>query len=142
MEIVAALVLIAGGLLAGSAVIVARRPDAQTIINRLVPFQASIGVAMLVLGILDLIKTLGFIRYMRAAPIFGASWLTVAGASILLGFLFSMPLIGKLVPGNSPAEQKAAEIAARIAGVQILLGLVGIVAAVVYIALRVTGIRV
>jgi hypothetical protein len=136
MEITAALVLIAGGLLAASAVIVARMPDAQVRLNRLMPFQGIIGMGMLVLGVINLIRALGFIRYMRSLPVLGASWLTVIGCSILLGFLFSMPIIGRLIPGNSSAEQKAAEIAAKIAGVQILLGLLGIVASLVYLVMR------
>lgn len=141
MEITAALVLIAGGLLAASAVIVARMPDAQVRLNRLIPFQGLIGMGMLVLGIMNLIRALGFIRNMRAVPVFGSAWLSVIGCSILLGFLFSMPIIGRLIPGNSSAEQKAAEIAAKIAGVQILLGLLGIIAAVVLIVLKVTKLQ-
>jgi hypothetical protein len=142
MEITAALVLIAGGLLAASAVIVARMPDAQVRLNRLLPFQGLIGMGMLVLGIINLVRVLGFIRHMRAVPVLGASWLTVVGCSILLGFLFSMPIIGRLIPGNSSAEQKAAEIAAKISGVQILLGLLGIAAAAVLIILKVTGLAI
>lgn len=141
MEIAAALVLIAGGLLAASAVIVARMPDAQYRLNRLMPFQGLIGLGMLVLGVMNLIRALSFVRYMRSVPVIGASWLTVIGCSLLLGFLFSMPIIGRLIPGNSSAEQKAAEIAAKISGIQILLGLLGIIAAVVLIVMKVTGLQ-
>lgn len=136
MDVIGALLLIAGGLLAASTVIVARRPDAQVHINKLVPFQGGIGIALLAVGIINLLRTLSFLRYMSTAPIFYAAWLSVIGCSILLGFLFGMPLIGKLIPGNSPAEQKAAEIAARIAGVQILLGLLGIAASLVYLVMK------
>jgi hypothetical protein len=141
LDFIGALVLIAGGLLAASTIIVARRPDAQQVINRLVPFQAMIGVALLALGIINAIRLLssGGLRGLSAVPFFSASLLSMLGCSILLGFLFGMPLISRLIPGNSSAEQKAAEFAQKIAAFQIVLGLLGIVASLLYIVFRVTG---
>jgi hypothetical protein len=141
LDFIGALVLIAGGLLAASTIIVARRPDAQQVINRLVPFQAMIGVALLALGIINSIRLLtsGGLRGLSAVPFFSASLLSMLGCSILLGFLFGMPLISRLIPGSSSAEQKAAEFAQKIAAFQIVLGLLGIVASLLYIVFRVTG---
>jgi hypothetical protein len=48
-----AVVLILGGILAVSALIVAQKPNAQQMIDKLVPFQAIIGVGLVVLGIID-----------------------------------------------------------------------------------------
>jgi hypothetical protein len=136
-----ALVLIAGGLLAASAVIVARRPDAQQVINRLVPFQAMIGVALLAIGFINILKLLtsGGLHGLSAVPFFSASLLSMLGCSILLGFLFGMPLLSRLIPGNSSAEQKAAELAQKIAAFQIMLGLLGIVASLLYLFFHITG---
>ena len=136
-----ALVLIAGGVLAASAVIVARRPDAQQMINRLVPFQAMIGVGLLAIGFINVVKLLtsGGLRGLSAVPFFSASLLSMLGCSILLGFLFGMPLISRLIPGNSSAEQKAAEFAQKIAAFQIVLGLLGIVASLLYLFFHITG---
>jgi hypothetical protein len=136
-----ALVLIAGGLLAASAVIVARRPDAQQVINRLVPFQAMIGVALLAIGFINILKLLtsGGLHGLSAVPFFSAALLSMLGCSILLGFLFGMPLLTRLIPGNSSAEQKAAELAQKIAAFQIMLGLLGIVASLLYLFFHITG---
>jgi hypothetical protein len=141
LDFIGALVLIAGGLLAASTVIVARRPDAQQVINRLVPFQAMIGVALLAFGFINMIRLLtsGTLGALSRVPFFFASHLCVLGCSVLLGFLFGMPLISRLVPGSSSAEQKAAELAQKIAAFQIMLGLLGIVASLVYIVFRITG---
>jgi hypothetical protein len=133
MDIIAPIVLILGGILAISALIVAKRPDAQQLINKLVPFQGIIGVAMLVLGILHLLRSLSGLKYIGRAPIAGASLLVVIGCSVLLGLLFGMPLVAKWIPGESPAEQKVAEFSAKIAGYQVLLGAAGIVGSVAYL---------
>ncbi|MEZ4358655.1 MAG: hypothetical protein R3B48_00630 [Kofleriaceae bacterium] len=136
MQLIAALLLIAGCILALSGPIVARRPDARELINKLVPFQGAIGVALLVMGILSLLSTLDVLRGTSGYPILSASLLAVVGCSVLLGFLFGMPLIAKWIPGDSPAEQKAAEISAKIAGFQVVLGLIGLIGAAASILFR------
>jgi hypothetical protein len=133
LGVIGAIVLIAGGVLAASAVIVARRPDAQQHINKLLPFQAIIGISLLVLGFLNLVKNVSFFKSMSGYPFFAGAYLSVIGCSILLGFLFGMPVISKLIPGNSSAEQKAAQIASQIAGFQIILGALGIIGSLVYL---------
>ncbi len=133
LSVIGALVLIAGGLLAASTVIVARRPDAQHHIDKLVPFQAIIGISLLVLGFINLVKNVEFFKQMSGYPFYAGAFLSVIGCSILLGFLFGMPVIGKLIPGNSSAEQKAAQIASQIAGFQIILGALGILSALIYL---------
>lgn len=138
--VINAFVLIAGGILAASAVIVARRPDAQYHINKLVPFQAIIGVSLLVLGIINLINSIELLKAMSGAPFLGAAALSVIGCSLALGFLFGMPVITKLIPGNSSAEQKMAEIASNIAGLQILIGLLGMLGSLVYLVFQLGGI--
>jgi hypothetical protein len=129
MQLISALLLIAAGILALSGPIVARKPNAQQLINKLVPFQGVIGVTLLVFAVLNLLRSLDVLRGTYGYPIYAATVLTVIGCSAALGFLFGMPLIAQWIPGNSPAEQKAAEISAKIAGFQLLIGLAGIVAA-------------
>lgn len=137
MDFVVPIVLILGGILAASTVIIAKRPDAQQAINKLVPFQGAIGIALLVFGVIWLLRSINIIKAMSGYPIFGATTLTVVGASILLGVLFGMPLIVRLIPGDSPAEQKAAQFAANIAGFQVLIGLAGIVAGILALLFQV-----
>ena len=138
METINALVLIAGGILAVSSLIVAKKPDAQKLIDKLVPYQAIIGVALLVLGILNLIRLLGnhLFDILRIVPLFGLTYLAMCVTSILLGLLFGMPQIAKWVPGEGPAEQKGMELSKKLAPYQILIGIVGLVAALLMILYR------
>jgi hypothetical protein len=137
MEFINALVLIAGGLLATSALIVAKKPDAKRIIDQLVPFQAIIGVALLGLGILNLLRWIGpALRIISHAPVFGLTMLSLCVTSILLGFLFGMPQIAKWMPGNAAAEQKGNELMAKLAPYQTILGLLGLVTGVLALLYR------
>jgi hypothetical protein len=138
METINALVLIAGGILAVSSLIVAKKPDAQKLIDKLVPYQAGIGVALLALGIVNLIRGLGnhLIDVMRIVPMFGLTYLAMCVTSILLGLMFGMPQIAKWLPGEGPAEQKGMELSRKLAPYQILIGLIGLAAALLMILYR------
>lgn len=140
IDVVGAIVLIAGGMLGASTIIVARRPDAQQAISRLVPFQAMIGVALLAFGLINTIRLLtsGGLRMLSAYPIYSSAQLSVLGCSLLLGFLFGLPIISRLFANNPTARQKADELAQNIGAFQIVLGALGIVASIVYIALTLT----
>jgi hypothetical protein len=134
MEYLFALLLIAAGLLGASALIVAKKPNAASVINALVPFQALIGAGTLVLGILELLhlgpKTL--FDTIRWVPVMGGSFLGGILSGILLGFMFAIPLMARLGAG----QQRAAEVAAKIAPWQLLIGCVAAVSGVLIILFR------
>ncbi len=136
MDIIAPLLLILGGILALSNIIVAKKPDARELINKLVPFQGAIGVALLVFGALNLLDALRILKVMSALPVKSASIIVVVAGSLLLGLLFGMPLIAKWIPGDSPAEQKVAELSAKISGFQVIIGLAGIVGSLLWLLFR------
>ena len=124
LTFVNALVVILGGLLAVSALIIANKPDAKNVIDKLVPFQALIGVGMIGLAIVNLARMFSVLSNMFSVHFMWALgvW-TMFGAGALLGLLFGMPLIAKMVPGNSTAEQKVLELTRQIAPFQVLIGL-------------------
>ena len=137
ISLISALLLIVGGILALSGVIVAKQPNAKDLIDKLVPYQATIGVALLALGVLDLLGTLGvLLTWIQVSPLYGFSWLGIIAASILLGFLFGMPQISKWMPTAGAAEQKGRELMKQIAPYQVIIGVVGIGASVIYLAHR------
>lgn len=124
------LLLILAGILAISSVIVARKPDAKELIDKLVPFQALIGIVLLALGLVNFIRSLSAISYLfRSFP--GIVTLAVLVTSILLGFMFGMPQIAKWIPGESGAEQKGRALATRLTPYQVTIGLIGLGAAVI-----------
>lgn len=122
-----ALAVILGGVLAVSALIIANKPDAKQMIDKLVPFQALIGVGMIALAVINLLRLLGVLTDMfRLNFMWALGIWTMFGAGALLGLLFGMPLIAKMIPGQSSAEQKALELTQKVAPFQVLIGLAAI----------------
>ena len=135
MEYLFALLLIAAGLLGASGLIVAKMPNAQGVIEKLLPFQALVGAGALVLGIINLLRwgPKSLLDITKAFPVMGASMLGGVVCGILLGFMFAVPLMGRLGPNG---QQRAAELAEKVAPWQLLIGLVAIAAGVLLILFR------
>ena len=137
MDLINILLLIVGVILAISALIVAKKPDAKELIDKLVPYQAIIGVALLAVGVLNLLRSLGAVlRLLRDAPVHGIVWLAVMVTSILLGFLFGMSQIAKWLPGHAAAEQKGMELSNKLAPYQVIIGLIGLGAVLLLLLYR------
>jgi hypothetical protein len=140
MDLIAPLLLIVGGILAISNLIVAKKPDAKVMLDKLVPFQAGIGIALLAFGLYNLITgftgTPSVFQLISFAPVIGLTALALIVASILLGFLFGMPQIAKWMPGEGNAEQKGIELSKKLAPFQVILGLVGIGVALLWLLFR------
>jgi len=137
MDLINILLLIAGGILATSALIVAKKPDAKQWIDKLVPYQAIIGVALLAVGVLDLLRWLGALRHLLPdVPVHAVVWLAVIVTSILLGFLFGMTQIAKWLPGHAAAEQKGRELSNKLAPYQLIIGVIGLGAALLLFLYR------
>jgi len=131
------LLLIVAGLLAISNLIIAKKPEAKELIDKVVPYQGFIGVALLAWGIWDLIRLLGwFGSAFSAGLVFALALYAYIASEILLGFLFGIPLIAKWIPGESSGEQKAIELQRKLAVYQTLIGVVGIVSGVLWILFR------
>jgi hypothetical protein len=137
MDVLNALVLILGGILGLSQIIAVRRPDLKPQVDKLVPFSATIGVALVAFALINLLRDLKMLLHVfDVSQVFaGAIW-GMLGSSLLLGILFGMPQIANWIPPSSPAKQKALDTAAGLAPFQALIGLIGIVAAVLYLLFR------
>lgn len=120
------ILMIAGGILGVSGLIVAKKPDAKALIDKLVPFQAFIGVGLLALGIWALLNfgPINTFRILPHFPILGLFAIAGSWGAILLGFLFGMPQIAKWIPGESSAETKAMELSKKLAPFQLILGII------------------
>ena len=123
--------LAAGGILAASALIVAKKPNAKELIDKLMPYQAIIGVALLGLGVVNLLwwVTHGLFSLLAVGRLSAITMFVMTADSILLGFLFGMPQIAKWMPGDGATEQKGMELSKKLAPFQGVLGIVGLVAA-------------
>jgi len=113
------LLLLASAALACAPMIVAKKPDARQLLDKLVPFQAIIGVVLVAVSAIVLIQ-LG-IPALKLLSLFPVTALSILGgciAGILLGLVFGMPMISKATGKNGD------EVVARLAPYQMLLGIV------------------
>lgn len=134
MDYLFALMLIAAGILGASGLIVAKKPNAARIVDALLPFQALIGGGTLVLAIVALLRwgPKAVVESMKAFPFMGAAMLAGVVSGIMLGIMFAVPLMGRLGAG----QQRAAELAEKIAPWQLLIGLVAMAAGLFLILFR------
>ena len=119
------IILILGGILAASSLIVAKKPDAAAAIAKIQPYQAIIGILLLVWNIYWLI-------YLGPGVVFGgfghapvAALVGMASiiSGILLGILFGMPMIAKV---SASGAAKGEELGKKLAPYQLLIGLIAI----------------
>ena len=131
-----ALVLILGGILALSALIVARSPDAQKLIGKLAPWQTMIGIGLIILGIINFVRIVPHISdtFVKNLLVVAAD-LVVVGGSVLLGAMLGMGQILDMIPTQA-GRQKFYETMQKVFPFQILLGLICIAGAVAHFLYR------
>ena len=138
MGLISALVMIAAGILGASNLIVSKKPNAREYIDKLVPYQGWIGVALFIWGIIDVVQfvfssgsLIGILSPGRAM------WLIRAVTELLLGFLLGFGLITKYaLSKNDSALEKGRAIRRKLAAYQGTLGLVAIVLGVLFFVSR------
>lgn len=133
-----ALVLILGGLLALSALIVAKHPNAQNIVAKLTPWQTIIGIGLIVLGVINFVKLVpnisgdAFVKNLIVV----AAELVVCGGSVVLGAMLGMNQILEWIPSQQ-GKQKFYNLIQQVFVFQLLVGIVSIAGAVAYLLFRV-----
>ncbi len=130
-----AIVLILGGILALSGLIALKRPDLKPNLDALEPFKALIGIGLVILTIIALAQNFSALTdSFKMNQIYAAAIWSMFGAALLLGVLFGWPIIARAMPQNHPqAQQRIQELSANIAVFQLLIGAVGILAAIVFL---------
>jgi hypothetical protein len=127
MDWILPLLLIAAGILAASALIVAKKPDAKQLIEKLAPYQASMGIALLVWCLYNMFVHIGIsfmLLILKAWPIGGIALFGGLISGILLGVMFGMPMVAKMSAGGAA---KGEQMAKKLAPFQVIIGLVAIV---------------
>jgi hypothetical protein len=140
MGLITIIVMLVLGVLAASASIIARRPDAQKYIEMLRPYQGWVGFGGCLWGIVIVLIEIWHLSLLGWAPIW---WLTyIAGGALLagLGFLMGYPLLSQHILSKNPQVAKQSEVAlAKLIPYQITLGYVGIVFAIWMLIVRISG---
>jgi ABC-type lipoprotein release transport system permease subunit len=97
------------GILAAPNIIVAKKPEAATWIEKLRPYQGWMGVISVVWGVIKLIKFLGVLGMLGAAPILTLTFLVMALLLLSLGLLLGINVIKTFVKDAS-AQAKMDQI--------------------------------
>ncbi len=128
------LITIAGGILAASGFIIKRSPNAQSLIDKIAPYQGWIGMLMFVWGVWETLHSVLGISLVASHPISWAFWLASGVADLLVGFLLGFGLITHYaLSRNAQAMAKGQRIRSTLMGIQAPLGLLAIVMGVLYI---------
>jgi len=133
MALIAALIGIAGGLLAMSALVAKRAPNAAEMLARLAPYQGSIGTIMFGCGVWELIHAVTGIGLLSVAPLYWVFGLLSGIADLTVGLLLGFGLISTYVfRGNAQAMEKGDPLRSKLAVFQIPLGALAIVVSALY----------
>ena len=131
MWIITVVVLLAGGLLGAANLIIAKKPNAKELIDKLTPYQGSIGVVLVIWGVIDVIRIVPSLGALSSAPLWTVISLLTALTELGLGFLLGYGLISKYALSKSPqALEKGQQLRAKLTVYQGPLGLTAIVLAI------------
>ncbi len=114
-------------IIAVPSLVLSKKPNAKELLEKIEPYQGWIGLIFCIWGVWGIISSILNLGWLTTAPIW---WITLLAGSIVqatLGFMLGFGAINKLVIGkNDQAQEKAAELRARIAPKQGKLGILGI----------------
>ena len=127
------IIALLGGIIATSSVIIAKKPNAKELIDKITPYQGWIGVILAVLG------AIGIIQLVLNLSAFSVGWLVGLATTIvqfIVGFLLGYGLISKYVlEKNETAKEKGQELRLKLVKYQVPAGFTLIVLAVLSIIL-------
>lgn len=120
-----------GGIMAASAVIVAKKPEAEKLIGVLSPYKGFIGVGMLGLGIwkaIDFLPDVSLI--LKFSKLWGISGIAIIFSLITVGFILGAGTIAGWIPGEGAAEKKGMEFQKKLLPYEATLGFVAVGASI------------
>lgn len=127
--------LILLSIIAVPSLLLAKKPNAKELLEKIEPYQAWIGMVFCFWGVWGIITAVLNLGWLTVAPIWWITFLAGNIISAVLGFMLGFGLINKYVLSkNDNAKEKADALRAKIAPKQGKLGLVGIIVGVWMIA--------
>jgi hypothetical protein len=130
------LIAIVGGILAASAMIISKKPNAKDLIDKLTPYQGWIGIVMFFWGVWGTFTILTNLGFFLRSPLFGAMAIAATAAELVVGFLLGFGLITKYALGKNPAAlAKGQQIRQKLAAYQGVFGLIAIATGAFYTVL-------
>lgn len=122
---------IVGGLIACSGLIVKNAPSAQDLLNKLLPYKATVGVALFASFFWNL-WSMGFnpFKAFDLSMLFGLLVMAVLITQLFLGITMGTGQIIKWIPGDSAPEEKAAELQKKLMPYEVIFGVIAIVSGI------------
>jgi hypothetical protein len=131
--------LIVLGILGAASLIIAKRPDAKHMIDKVAPYQGWFGAASVFYGIWDLISAVLGMGVMSAGVlglVFWILWLAAGLLQISLGLLLGVGVIKSFVK-DAAAKGKMDQTVLKLAPFQGTLGIISIAVGIAFTALAV-----
>jgi hypothetical protein len=128
-----ALIAIVGGILASSSLIIAKKPNAKELIDKLTPFQGWIGIILVFWGLwgaIQLVLNIGSI---------GLVWiiaLSICVVEFVVGFVLGYSLISKyFLERSEAAKEKGQKLRVKLVNYQVPGGIILIILGILSIIL-------
>jgi hypothetical protein len=126
--LITGLILLALGALAAASSIVARRPDAQAYIDKMVPYQGWFGFITCLWGAWIIINAVINLNWFTYVPVWWLTYLATGVINATLGLLLGYALLTKFIfSHNETAAQRGEQIRVAIVPYQTMLGYAAIV---------------
>lgn len=130
--------LIVLGCLAIPSLVLAKRPDAKALFEKIAPYQGILGVIFALWGVWGIVQCLLHINLLSLVPVAWAVWLLVSVVEAGLGFILGYGLISKhLLSKNAAAAEKGEQMLQKLLPLQGTLGLVAIALGVIQIVVSI-----
>lgn len=127
--------LILLSIIAVPSLILAKKPNAKELLEKIEPYQGWVGIVFCFWGIWGIITAVLNIGWLTASPIWWITFLAGNIVSAVLGFMLGFGLINKyFLSKNDAAKTKAEELRTKIAPKQGKLGIIGIIVGIWMIA--------
>ena len=119
---------IVGGLLAGSSFILARKPNAAVLYEKVAPYQGILGVGLVGCGVYQLVAyVIPSVGILSQQPVTFALLLAGLALDIVIGFILGFALLNKLLLSKNPStEVKGKQVLAKVMPIQGPLGVAAV----------------
>ena len=122
------ILLIILGLLAIPSLVIAKKPEAKELFDKVAPYQGWFGVIFAIWGVWGIISSILHINWLTIIPIWWITFLVVAVVEAVLGFILGYGLIQKYaLSKNAEATKKGEELLAKLLPLQGKFGIVAII---------------
>ena len=134
-QMVYGITLILLGCLAIPSLVLAKKPDASVLFDKVAPYQGWLGILFAFWGLWGIVQCLLNIGWLSLIPVAWSIWLLVSVVEAALGFILGYGLISKhLLSKNAAAAEKGEQLLQKLLPLQGKLGLVAMVLGVIQIA--------